>query len=109
MINLVVTRGDTREFTLRLRDNGAAANLTGAKIWFTVGTLLTKTVGDGIVVDDPTSGVAVVTLVAGETAAAPNRLTVHPYDVQVLMADGRLRTPIRGHFTIRSEVQEATA
>lgn len=103
MRDLTVTRGDSQVLELALTglpEDG----LTDAEVTFTVGHLLTKSVGDGIAVDDPLTGEAVITIDAGDTSAAPAHRTTYPYDVQVTLPDGTVKTPIRGLFIVLPDV-----
>lgn len=105
--NLTVMRGDTQEFQLTLTglpDEG----LEGADIWFTAGSLVSKRLGEGIVVDDEAEGVATITLAAGDTAGAPGHRTTYPYDVQVLLPDGTVKTPVRGLLIVVPDVTRET-
>lgn len=108
MNDLTVVRGDTSNFQITITDsNGLAYDLTDASIWFTVDGLLEKTIGDGITVSTPASGVADVEISAGDTDAAPDRRTAYPYDVQVTLADGSVKTPVRGLFIVLPDVAPA--
>jgi hypothetical protein len=63
MNTITMTRGDTRTLTLTLTDAEAMPyDLTGAAVRMTVGSLFDKALGDGIVVADPDSGIAVITI-----------------------------------------------
>lgn len=103
--NIVVTRGDSREFNVTFTDSaGDPYDLTDAGITFTVGNLITKTLGDGIAVSDPQTGVATITLEPEDTEGASDSRTSYPYDVEIVLADGRVKTPIRGRFIVVPDV-----
>jgi hypothetical protein len=105
MKNLVVIRGDSETLILILNDDaGSPLDLTDADVRFTVEGLLTKNLGDGIVVDDPLTGTGTITIEAGDTASAPGRRTAYPYDVQVTLADATVKTPLRGLFVVLPDV-----
>jgi hypothetical protein len=109
MTNLTVVRGDTRELTVTVSDAaGLVYDLTGADIWFTAGTLISKRLGDGIVSADPETGVAVITIVPADTSPAPSHRSTYPYDVQIKLVDGTIRTPIRGLFIVLPDVTTGT-
>jgi hypothetical protein len=109
MNNLTVIRGDSRELTVTVSDAaGLVYDLTGADIWFTAGTLVSKRLGDGIVCDDPETGVAVITIEPGDTSRAPSHRTAYLYDVQIKLVDGSIRTPIRGLFIVLPDVTTGT-
>ena len=105
--DLVMTRGDTRTLTLTLTDSDAVPfDLTGATLRFTVGDLLEKATGDGIVVADPDSGVAVITINPADTEDASDWRRSYPYDIQVTFLDGTVITPILGRFVLRPDVTQ---
>ena len=103
---LTTIRGDTEEYTISLVDDaGDPFDLTDCGLTFTVRDLLVKTETDGIAFAlDPTSGVAVNTIDAGDTAGAPDVRTSYPYDVQVTTSAGIVRTPLRGRFIVIPDV-----
>jgi hypothetical protein len=105
MNNLTVVRGDTRELTVTISDAaGLAYDLTGADIWFTAGGLVAKRLGNGITAADPTTGVAVITINPADTSSAPPYRSTYPFDVQIKLVDGSIRTPIRGLFIVLPDV-----
>jgi len=112
MNNVTVVRGDTWDFTVTLVDpNGDPYDLTDCELTFTVEGLVSKTLGAGITIDpdgdpapDPETGIAGITLDAGDTSAAPDRRTAYPYDVQLTTSTGEVRTPIRGLFIVVPDV-----
>ena len=102
---LVMTRGDTRTFTVTMTDSaGDPYDLTDADVAFTVGDLFDKSVGDGIAVDDPESGVAVITVGPTDTESASDTRRAYHYDVQVTLSDGSVKTPLRGLFVVTPDV-----
>ena len=104
--DITMTRGDTRTLTLTLTDAvGDPYDLTGAAVTLTVGDLFAKTVGDGIVVTTPATGVATITVAPADTETAGNRRS-YPYDVEVIFADGTVITPVLGRFVIRPDVTQ---
>jgi hypothetical protein len=104
MNTITMTRGDTRTLTLTLTDAEAMPyDLTGAAVRMTVGSLFDKALGDGIVVADPDSGIAVITINPDDTEDARARIS-YPYDVEVTVADGTVITPILGRFVVRADV-----
>lgn len=112
MITLDMFRGDDREFTLTLTEDGLPMNLTGATLRFTAkrsindpdtAAVITKTVGSGITIDaDPTSGIVVVALLAADTADV-TRQTVLVWDVQVVRG-GKTRTVVAGTLDVLLDV-----
>jgi hypothetical protein len=101
---VVMVRGDTRTFTIALTDaDGVAIDLTDAAVAFSVSGAFTKTTGDGVVVSDPTSGIALVTVEPADTDWMRGR-SARRFDVQVTMSDGSIRTPISGRFVVLPDV-----
>ena len=117
-MNLEAKRGDLETYTLTLKDAaGAALDLTGASLWFTVkrgisdadaSAVFQKTLGTGIVVAAPLTGVAVITVLAANTAALGDAAVTLLYDVQVKLADGSTKTPLSGEFRVTPDVTRAT-
>lgn len=102
---ITMTRGDTRTFTVTMSDNaGDPYDLTDAEVAFTVDDLFDKSVGDGIAVADPESGVAVITVTSADTEDASDYRRAYRYDVQVTLSDGSVKTPIRGLFVLTPDV-----
>jgi hypothetical protein len=109
MTSLTVIRGDTRELTVTVSDAaGLAYDLTGADIWFTARGLVSKRLGDGITSAAPQTGVAVISISPADTSSAPPHRAAYPFDVQIKLADGSVRTPIRGLFIVLPDVTTQT-
>lgn len=117
MTRLSITRGDTKAFTISLTDDDdLPLDLTDMAVTFTAkrsrfdadaDAVIAKTVGDGIVVDDPDSGVVVLTLEPSDTAslaARPHRLF---YDVQVVDVLGVVVTPLADILEIQPDVTQS--
>jgi hypothetical protein len=111
MTYLSMTRGDTQTFTLTLVDgSGDPLDLTDVALTFTAkrrysdsddDAVIRKTVDDGIVVDeDPTTGLATVTIDPPDTSSLTARSLV--WDIQV--DDGDVRTPLSGRLAIQPDV-----
>jgi len=108
MNTITMTRGDTRTLTLTLTDaDGDPYDLTGAAVRFTVEGIVDKSLGDGIAVASPATGVAVITINPADTENANGRHS-YPYDVEVTFADGTVITPILGRFVLRPDVSTPT-
>lgn len=120
MTRLSMTRGDTKSFTITLTDDdGLPLDVTGMSLIFTVkrsrfdadaDAVISKEVDDGIVVDDPTTGEAVLTIEPGDTSGLAARTHRLFYDVQVVDGAGVVITPLSDILEIQPDVtQEATA
>ena len=107
---LTMMRGDSKTYTVTISDSaGDPYDLTGASVWFTVDDLFEKTLADGIAVTAPLTGVAVVTIDPEDTEDARDYRSSYRYDVQVKLADGTVKTPIRGLFVLTPDVTTATS
>ena len=102
---ITMTRGDTRTLTLTLTNaEGDAYDLTGADVWFQAGDLVAKSLGDGITVSSPATGVASILISSADTEDAPDCRMAYPYNVQLELADGSTVTPVRGLLVIVPDV-----
>lgn len=108
---LNILRGDTAswEFRIAEQNGGAALDLTGASLRFTVKTsrrepdsaaLIQKQIATGIEVVDALGGVLRVTLSAADTAALDPQ-TLYVWDLQVRTALGIVITPDYAQGTMR--------
>lgn len=116
MTRLVMFRGDDRDFTFTLTEDGAPMDLTGADVRFTAkgnvsidddGAQIAKsTVDGGVAIDpDPTTGVCVVTVDAADTELLGG--AVLEYDVQVTRG-GKTRTVVRNKLAISHDVSRTS-
>lgn len=102
-VNLTVIRGNDETLAITLTglpDDGIIDAV------MTVGRpeLFQKRLGDGLTIDDLETGACTVTLVPADTDGAPSMRSVYPFDVQVELADGSVKTPIRGRFIVLPDV-----
>lgn len=114
---LTMKRGDDRTITLTLTDgNGNALDLTGASLWFYVykadgsATVITKTVGSGITVATPASGIATVAISNANTASllAADLNVNLPFEVQYKSAGGSIATVAEGFLYVSTDRITAT-
>lgn len=122
MAHLEITRGDTVTLTVRLTGpGGAPLDLTAASLFWTMkadendqdedavaaGYWVDGGAADALAVDDPATGVVVLTLDAEATDDfAPGQ---YVYDLQVVAASGRVRTVDAGMVTVAADVTRRTA
>ena len=110
MIKLEMYRGDDREFTLTLTEDGAPMDLTGATVRWTArvragdaDTVIAKTSSAGIAIaNDPTTGVAVLTIDAADTSGFAGRRDL-VWDVEVTRG-GKTRTVLTGVLRVLVDV-----
>ena len=114
MSTIETYRGDDREFTFTLTEDGGAMDLTGAALRFTVkravadldiNAVVSKTLGSGITVAAPLTGVCVVALAAADTAGLEGSLRL-PFDLQVTRG-GRTRTVVVGDLVVIPDVSRS--
>ncbi|HZD67751.1 MAG TPA: hypothetical protein VFA45_02165 [Actinomycetes bacterium] len=104
MNRIVMVRGDSKTIGLDLIDsNGDPIDLTGADVVFTVGDIIQKTLSDGIVIDEPSYGSVTISIDPSDTEGLTAR-RVWPYDIQVTLADGTVKTPVRGDYVLLPDV-----
>lgn len=112
MTDLTMYRGDDRDFTITATEDGSPLDLTGATVRFTAkrdavdaddAAVIAKTSDTGIAIDeDPTTGVAVITIEAADTEDLRASATL-VYDVQVTRG-GRTLTVLAGHLAVIADV-----
>jgi hypothetical protein len=114
---LSMTRGDSRAFAIELTDgDGLPLDLTGLALVFSAKrrisdsddrALITKTEVDGIVVDDdPTTGLAILTIAAPDTEGLSDRVLY--WDLQVDDGAGDVKTPLSGLLSLDADVTQAS-
>jgi hypothetical protein len=111
--NFEMFRGDTRTLTVTIKDRftGAVVDLTGASIaWRMAKTAdmgnsltMSKSVGSGITVASPTSGVAVVTINPTDTSTLIPGDYYH--DLTVTDASARVVTVLSGRARIKQDLK----
>ena len=99
---------------------GGAADLTGAKLWFTVKEKASDPDADALIekrntaaggsdaeikITNPTGGAAEVYLVPDDTDLM--NPGIYSYDVQVTLADGKTYTIVRDRITFKEDVTKA--
>ncbi len=116
---LTITRGDTKRFDLTVTDEltGAAIDLTGATMWFTVKRSRSepdsvkqfqKTTSDGITIASGSSGTATLIIAPADSASMdPARLYV--WDLQIKSSTGAIYTVDSGPLAVLGDVTRATS
>lgn len=99
--------GDTKDLNVTvLNQDSAVVDLTGASVDFTISkkpggaALVTKTVGSGIVLTDPTNGVMDITLNPADTVSLKG---AYHYQCRVTDVSLRETTVLFGTATIRKD------
>jgi hypothetical protein len=108
--HLTITRGDTVTHRVTVKNTDETAkDITGATVRYTIRTpgfadtqVLQKTVGSGIQLTTPASGILDVTLSATDTAALVPSLR-YVYDCEVTLA-GQVSTVQTGVLTVIGDV-----
>mgnify|MGYP001559151543 CR=1 FL=1 len=110
MANLRITRGDTVIHRISVKNTDETVkDITGATVRYTIRTprytgtqVLQKTVGNGVVLTTPLSGILDVTLSGVETAALiPD--TRYVYDCEIILS-GQISTVQEGMITIVGDI-----
>jgi len=109
VMNLIVTKGDSKTIPLTLSLNGYdPLNLTGAAIKFTVkqsprdtqsDAVVAKSVGNGITVVNASGGQITIDFVPADTDTKEELLPM-TFDIEVTLSGGSKYTLHRGVFTI---------
>lgn len=116
-VNLSMTRGDTLQFTLTVTQSGAAYNLTGCSIRMTAkydptdldaSKVFVRTVGSGITVASPTTGIAAVALTAANTSSLPAAPVNLYYDIQVTDGSSNIFTVVSGTLQVLPDISITT-
>lgn len=105
-ITIRMFQGDTDSWVFTDIRDGAPYNLTGATISFTAkrknnegSNVFQKTVGSGIVITTPASGIFTVTLSAGDTSSLAKRTHILDYDI-VVTKSGVVKTIQAGDLVV---------
>jgi len=116
--DLSIYRGDSKTWTLTFKDsNGAAINLTGYTIFFTVKTQTTyvdassdtsASISKTITVHtNPTLGLSSLVLAPSDTSSLTP--TKYRYDMQLKDGSSNILTVITGNFEILADVTRRTS
>lgn len=112
-VDLQFTRGDTAIFAFALTMDGVALDLTGATIRWTakpsvsdVSALISKAIGSGLTVADPTSGRVDLTFNPQDTRDLDAPATLY-WDLEVTEANGYVSTPLIGTLRLDADIRQA--
>lgn len=114
MAKISIIRGDTRTITATFTDSdGAAIDLTGGKVFFTVNADKEPTDDSSAVITKdvssfsaPTTGVQSITLSASDTNITPG---TYYYDCQFVSAGGVVTSKPKSILTITSDITRRTS
>lgn len=117
MIDLEMVRGDKRDFSITVTQDGGALNLDGRTLWFTAKrkysdpdarAIFQKSSADppgGITITSAAEGKAEMTVEAKDTSGlSVYERTVLVCDLQVVDTSGNPCTPAWGQFAVLPEV-----
>lgn len=119
-----VFRGDTftQQFQFKRALSGTTApvpvGLSGATIWATLKLTVVEpdntaisqvTIGDGVTVDNASSGLFTVTFPPASTATLPDGVTTLELDIQIRESSGRVTTVLRGELLVEPDVTRTYA
>ena len=105
--HFVMWSGDDKVITVTVYDNDDdVVDITDATITWRLSqnvdsaALITKTVGDGITISDPTNGIFTITLEPSDTAPLSGR---YYHECEITDATGDISTGAVGHATIQED------
>jgi hypothetical protein len=118
MSDLTIYRSDTVKLNLAVTSGGSIYNLTGSSIWFTAknqysdldaaAVFQKSTLNGGIVITNPTQGIAQVTIASADTLLVPNLKTILVWDAQIKDSQGNIYTIASGRLIVLPEVTRTT-
>ena len=107
---LTMYRGNTMVFDFAITVGGNPVDLTDAGLWFTAKTSPTstaavfqKTLGQGITVTDPASGIGLIQLAPSDTSGLASRQAQLYFDLEVELA-GTVHTVAAGRLVVEPDV-----
>jgi hypothetical protein len=114
MAKITTIRGDTRTVTATFLDSdGAAIDLTGGTIFFTVNASNSPTDDTSAAIevdvtsfDAPTTGVQDITLTAANTNITPG---TYYYDIQFVSASGVVTSLPQNKFIVKADISRRTS
>lgn len=111
--NFGMCNGDSRKLTVTVYDSSrTVVNLTGCTISFAIGTsptsaaFVTYSIGSGITVSSPTTGIFTVTISAANTGTEVTYPALAPWAYQCTITDGssNVTTLLRGAISMMRAV-----
>ncbi|KKL94072.1 hypothetical protein LCGC14_1868340 [marine sediment metagenome] len=119
MTTLEIVRGDKRDFSITVTQDGAPLDLTGLVLWFTAKRRHTdpdqaaafqlSSAAGGISITDAVNGKAEMSIQPGDTSKLPASRTVLVWDLQVVDGSGNPCTPEWGSLTVIPDVTRRTS
>lgn len=111
--NFSLTRGDSEDYIITFsHPGGTPYNITGWTIFFSLKTNFDLDDADAslrkVITShtDPTNGITTISLVPADTASLEPR--DYDYDVKILLSDGKVKTLLKGKFTLDYRVTTST-
>ena len=108
---LRMVRGETKIVTGTIEQDGAALDITGASIAFSVkwaytdaANIFQLTVGSGITVNSAPAGTVTITIAASNTSTLPLSTVNLKYDIQLTEAGGNVYVVARGDLVVEPNV-----
>lgn len=117
-MTLTMKRGTTKSLVMTIKENGAAINVTGYTFWFTAkynyedadsAKVFQKTVGSGITLTTPASGIITVKLSPTDTSGLPAHTTRLYYDLKMKDGSSNVYSILSGELVVEPDVTNTTS
>lgn len=114
---LTMKRGTTKVLSMTVKENGVALNVTGFSFWFTAknnyedadsAKIFQKTVGSGITLTTPASGIIEVKIAPTDTSSLPAHQTNLYYDLKMKDGSGNIYSVLDGVLEVWPDVTNTT-
>jgi hypothetical protein len=112
-VNFTMTRGDDVSWACTATLSGDPYDLASCALYFTgkskftdddASAIFQKSIGDGIVVTNPTQGLFTVSLVPGDTTALSKVRTMLVWDLELVDSAGKTYTLNSGNLVVNPDV-----
>ena len=111
MTDLIIFRGNTVSLSVTVTASGSVYNLTGCSLTFTAkikytdtSAVFQKTIGNGITVTTPTSGLVTIVISPSDTLSLSNAKQMLVYDLEAVDGSGNVYTLASGNLIVYPKV-----
>lgn len=115
---LTMKRNTTKNIGVTVKQNGAAVNITGCSFYFTCkydfedpdsAKVFQKTVGSGITLTTPASGILAIKILPADTAVLPPHKTDLHYDLKMKDTNGNVYSVFDGTLEVWPDVTNSVS